>query len=201
MNTDKKENIALQVAALVEKARDGNSFSFQQLVAMFQEDIYRLAYYRTFSKMDAEDLTQDVFEQAYRKIGSLNDPQRFRAWLYTIAVNRCNDFLRKRKYQALLQMRTAREQEFEDAERDMSDSYNNRIEKKRFWKQVRFMLKKLSAREREVFVLRFMDMRNINEIAVILGKNESTVKTHLYRALDKLKGEAEIFKEYRETML
>lgn len=197
---DNKEMI-LEIAELVEKARSGNRFSFQELVSMFQEDIYRLAYYRTFSQMDAEDLTQEVFEQAYRKIDSLHDPQRFRAWLYSIAVNRCNDFLRKRKYLALLQMRKSQEQELEmEKDRNTGSSYDEKIEKKKFWQQVRSMLKKLPAMEREVFTLRFMDHLNINEIAAILGKNESTVKTHLYRALTKIRANSEFFKDYKESL-
>jgi RNA polymerase sigma-70 factor (ECF subfamily) len=200
METENTKNIPLEIAALVEKARGGNRASFQELVRVFQEDIYRLAYYRTFSQMDAEDLTQDVFEQAYRKMDSLNDPQRFRAWLYSIAVNRCNDFLRRRKYLALLQMRTAQEQDVMDTDKNMNNSYNDRIEKKRFWQQVKAMLHKLSAMERQVFTLRFMDHRNINEIAVILDRNESTIKTYLYRALGKVRGNAEFFKEYREAL-
>ena len=54
--------------------------------------------------------------------------------------------------------------------------------------------------ERQVFTLRFMDHRNINEIAAILDKNESTIKTHLYRALNKVRGQADFFKEYRESL-
>ena len=42
--------------------------------------------------------------------------------------------------------------------------------------------------------------RNINEIAAILDRNESTVKTHLYRALNKVRSEAEFFKDYRESL-
>ncbi len=102
MATEENNTMSLKTAELAEKARNGNRMSFQELVSMFQEDIYRLAYYRTYSQMDAEDITQEVFVQAYRKLKSLNDTKRFRAWLYSIAVNRCNDFLRKRKYLSLL---------------------------------------------------------------------------------------------------
>ena len=200
MKTEQDENRVLRIAELVEKARDGNRLSFQELMGMFQDDIYRLAFYRIFSQMDAEDLTQDVFEQAYRKLRSLQDPQRFRSWLYSIAVNRCNDFLRKKKYQALLQIRKSRELDLMDTGKEMNNSHQDRIEKKRFWKQVRSMLQKLSAMERQVFTLRFMDHRNINEIAAILDKNESTVKTHLYRALNKVRANSEFFNEYREML-
>jgi len=200
MKTEDNKSMSLKVTALVEKARGGNRVSFQELVNIFQEDIYRLAYYRTFSQMDAEDLTQDVFEQAYRKMDSLNDSQRFRAWLYTIAVNRCNDFLRKRKYLALLQIRSAQEQDDVPRDPDTNNNSDDRIDKKRFWKQVKAVLYKLSVMEREVFTLRFMDHRNISEIAAILDKNESTIKTHLYRALNKMREHSDFFEEYRESI-
>ena len=200
MKTVDNKDMSLKIMTLVENARNGNRLSFQELVNLFQEDIYRLAYFRTFSQMDAEDLTQDVFEQAYRKLTTLNEPQRFRAWLYSIAVNRCNDFLRKRKYTALLHRRSIEEQDFNTGIKNMNSSYGDRIDKKTFWKQFKLMLGKLSTMEREVFTLRFMDHRNINEIASILGKNESTVKTHLYRALNKIRAHAEFFKEHRELI-
>lgn len=200
MAIEEHNDMSLKIAALAEKARDGNRMSFQELVGMFQEDIYRLAYYRTYSQMDAEDITQEVFVQAYRKLKSLNDSGRFRAWLYSIAVNRCNDFLRKRKFLSLLQLRSAREQEFMETGNDMSANYNETIAKEKFWEQVRSVLGKLSSMEREVFTLRFMDHRNINEIAEILDKSESTVKTHLYRALNKLRQDSGFFQEYRESL-
>lgn len=200
MQTEDKKDMSLEIAALAEKARSGNRAGFQELMRMFQEDIYRLVYYRTYSRLDAEDLTQEIFEQAYKKMDSLNDPQRFRAWLYSIAVNRCNDFHRKKKYLALLQLRSAREQEFMEEDMDRQQGFNDAIEKKRFWAQVRTMLQKLPAMEREVFTLRFMDHRNISEIADILNRNESTVKTHLYRALCKVREESAFFQEYRESL-
>jgi len=200
MKTEDTIYIPPETTTLVEEAREGSRASFQELVRIFQDDIYRLAYFRTYSQMDAEDLTQDIFEQAYKKMSSLHDAQRFRAWLYTIALNRCKDFLRRRKYLTLLQIRTAEDQQITETGKDMNNSYNETIEKKRFWKKVKSMLKMLSAMEREVFTLRFMDHRNINEIAVILDRNESTVKTHLYRALNKIRGNTEFFKEYRESI-
>ena len=200
MATEKNKNMSLEIAALADNARNGSRWSFQELVSIFQEDIYRLVYYRTFSRMDAEDITQEVFVQAYRKLKSLNDTQKFRAWLYTIAVNRCNDFLKKKKYLSLLRMRSVQEQEFVEEGKGMSNNYTDSIAKKRFWEQVRSLLDKLSAMEREVFTLRFMDHRNINEIAVILDKSESTVKTHLYRALNKVRKDSVFFQEYRESM-
>jgi len=190
-----------EVAALAERAMAGNRWSFQELVNIFQEDIYRLAYYRTYSQMDAEDITQEVFVQAFRKLKNLKDTGKFRAWLYSIAVNRCNDFLRKRKFLGLLQIRSAREQELMEPDPHRTAGFVDRLAKEKFWQQVRTLLDRLSAMEREVFTLRFMDHLNLNEIAAVLDKNESTVKTHLYRALNKIRKDADFLQEYRESLL
>ena len=56
-----------------------------------------------------------------------------------------------------------------------------------FWNKMRLLLDRLSHLEREVFLLRFMDHLSIREISQVMKKSESTVKTHLYRALKKFK--------------
>ena len=61
------------------------------------------------------------------------------------------------------------------------------LDRKDFWERVEKMLDLLSAREREAFLLRFFDDLSIKEITAAMGKNESTVKTHLYRAVNKIK--------------
>jgi len=52
--------------------------------------------------------------------------------------------------------------------------------------------------EREVFLLRFMDHLNIKEISQVLKRSESSVKTHLYRALQKFRKEPELIKLLKE---
>ena len=179
-----------QLVELVKQARDGNRWAFDQLIDRYQGDIHRMIYYRIRARMDAEDLTQDVFIRAYRSISRLREPERFRGWLYTIAVNRVNDHLRKKRVRSIFKS----SDEGVDIQPE-ADELRERPEaleqvlKEDFWRQVGRIAKKLSKMEREVFMLRFFDSLNINEIAQILKKSESTVKTHLYRALAKFKKE------------
>ena len=179
-----------QLAELVKQARDGNRFAFDQLIDRYQGDIYRMIYYRIRARMDAEDLTQDVFIRAYRSISRLREPDRFRSWLFRIAVNRVNDYLRKKRVRSIfkssdenpdIQPQTTQFQEQPEA--------LEQVLKEDFWRQIGRIAKKLSKMEHEVFMLRFLDNLNINEIARIVKKSESTVKTHLYRALAKFKKE------------
>ena len=71
--------------------------------------------------------------------------------------------------------------------------------KQDFWNQVKRLLGKLSKMEREVFILRFMDYLSIKEISQVIKKSESTVKTHLHRALQKFRKEPSIIQFLRET--
>lgn len=189
-NASDSQNAEQQLTRMVEKARDGNRLAFDQLIDRYQKDIYRMIYYRIHRQMDAEDLTQDVFVRAFRSISRLREPQRFRSWLYTIAVNRVNDYLRKKRVRSIF--KSADEgpevQPQADDHRENPEALEQ-VLKEDFWRQVGRIAKKLSKMEREVFMLRFMDDLNIAEIAQILKKSESTVKTHLYRALAKFKKE------------
>jgi RNA polymerase sigma-70 factor (ECF subfamily) len=179
-----------QLTELVKQARDGKRLAFDQLIDRYQGDIHRMIYYRIRARMDAEDLTQDVFIRAYRSISRLREPERFRGWLYRIAVNRVNDYLRKKRVRSIFKSSDEGVDIQPDADqiREQPEALEQ-VLKEDFWRQVGRIAKKLSKMEREVFMLRFFDNLNINEIAQILKKSESTVKTHLYRALAKFKKE------------
>lgn len=181
------------VAALVEQARAGSRTAFEQLVGMFQGDIFRMAYYRTRSSMDAEDLTQEIFMQAFKNLSRLKTAERFRSWLFKIALNRVRDFNRKKRFRALFS--TLDDSDKVDRSygetRDHPDALDSLMVKD-FWKQIGLFIDKLSRMEREVFMLRFMDHLSIKEISQVLRKSESTIKTHLYRSIQKFKREHSI---------
>jgi RNA polymerase sigma factor (sigma-70 family) len=172
----------------VEAAQTGDHTAFHRLVDHFQPEIFRMLYYRTRSRMDAEDLTQDVFLKAYKHLTRLQSPQVFRSWLYRIAVNRVNDHFRKQRFRALFGNVSMDDETFQETEKmAVPPQGPETLERKEFWHQVEKMLNTLSRTEREVILLRFFDQLSIKEMTMTLNKNESTVKTHLYRALKKMK--------------
>ena len=178
----------LWIVQLVEEARAGDQLAFHRLVDQFQPEIYRMIYYRTRSQMDAEDLTQDVFLKAYKHLARLQTPRVFRSWLYRIAVNRVNDYFRKKRFRALFGNISVDDETFQETEEmAVAAQGPEQIERREFWQHVEKMLDILSHMEREVFLLRFLDQLSLKEITEALGKNESTIKTHLYRALNKIK--------------
>ena len=187
---------------LVERARAGDAHAFEGLMRTYQEDVFRMVFFRTGSKMDAEDITQEVFMKAFGKISGLRDASQFRPWLLRIAINRVRDFHRRKRILFFVPGTGVHGPGTSDAEASNGDNDSmhlaanpgggdivERMAKREFWQHVESFLGRLSSLEKEAFVLRFMDQLSIKEMVQVLGKNESTVKTHLYRALKKLRGE------------
>jgi len=187
--------------SLVEKARAGSRSAFAELVDLFQDDIFKMVFYRTRTQMDAEDITQEVFMQAYKNLISLKKVDRFKSWLFSIAVNKVRDFKRKKRFRALFKMPDVND-EIKTTELKVNDNHApvNELIKQDFWKQIGLIIDKLSHMEREVFLLRFLDLLSIREISSVLKKSESTVKTHLYRGLIKFRKNSTALRALKEEI-
>lgn len=179
-----------EISALVERARAGDKNAFEKIIILYQNEIFRLVFFRTRSRMDSEDLTQDIFLSAFKYLPQLKDSDRFRPWLYRIAINRVRDFHRKKKFLAFFGMSSEEvreEADPADVEPHSDPGALDKVIRDEFWSHVRQLSKRFSPMEKEVFFLRFVDNLNLRETAQILKKSESAVKTHLYRAVRKFK--------------
>ncbi len=180
----------------VRRARAGERPAFERLVQRYQERVYRLVYYRIRSRADAQELTQDVFLKAYKSLPRLKEDGKFKSWLFSIAVNRATDHLRRKKLVMLFSDTRTEEDRIVDANPSQrNQGAAEQLARKQFWGQVDRLSGQLSRREKEVFMLRFLDELGIREIAEVIGQSESTVKTHLYRAIRKYQKDGSL-KEY-----
>jgi RNA polymerase sigma-70 factor, ECF subfamily len=180
------------VVSIAKKAIEGHRASFEELINIFQGEIFRMIFYRTRSRFDAEDLTQEVFLKAFKNIHILKNADRFRSWLFGIAVNCVRDFHRKKQFLGFFEAFSRDSSQEEQNNEKSPDTPPDHLMNKEFWQHVKNLSSRLSSLEREVFFLRFMDHLSIKEISHALNKNESTVKTHLYRSLSKFKEDSEL---------
>ena len=139
--------------------------------------------------------------QGYKNLHRLKKIERFRSWLFSIAINRVRDFNRKERFRALFKMSDGSD-EIKTAEPQINDNPEpiNELMRQDFWKQIGLILDKLPRMEKEVFLLRFLDHLSIKEISSALKKSESTVKTHLYRALVKFRKNLSTLQILKEEM-
>ncbi len=158
---------------------------FRLVYDMFYSRVYRDVYFITKDSHLAQDALQETFVKAYKHMHRLEDRERMGAWLSTIATRTAIDVLRKRK--------GAREVLTEDImiqERNMKEKGLDTlhiVEANLVKEELLESLKEIKAEYREIILLRYIHDLSIKEIADSLSINESTVKTRLHRARNKMK--------------
>src|ERR1700752_3167480 len=88
---------ATEAAAVLARARQGDSEAFRVLVERHSRSVFRLAFRMTGNQQDAEDLVQETYLRAYRQIRKYDRRAAFGTWLYRIAANCSLDLIRARK--------------------------------------------------------------------------------------------------------
>src|SRR6187431_1851812 len=88
---------ATEAAAVLDRARQGDSEAFRALVERHSRSAFRLAYRMTGNEQDAEDVVQDSFLKAYRQLGQFEARANFGTWLYRIVANCSVDLMRAKQ--------------------------------------------------------------------------------------------------------
>lgn len=86
-------------AKLVNRTLQGDNTAFDRLVQQHQVGLLNRALSEVHNRSEAEDLVQETFLHAYQHLQTLEAPDKFAGWLYSITCNLCHDALRKRRLQ------------------------------------------------------------------------------------------------------
>lgn len=168
-----------QIIQTLQQAQQGNQAAVATLYQMYSQQIFRYIAYRVPTEADAEDLTAEVFIRmieglrTYRVTGA-----PFEAWLYRIASARIADFHRRgrrRPQTALLETLSADDPGPEE-----------QLHQQQEIAFLRQALSSLGADQQAILVLRFIERKSHQEVAEILGKTVSAVKSIQHRALVQL---------------
>jgi RNA polymerase sigma-70 factor (ECF subfamily) len=157
-----------------------------------QRRVFLLCYRLMGDRDEADTAAQEVFLKAYRALSrprsvELEEPAK---WLTRVAVNTCLDRLRSRRWRFWRQrIHPDDEQAVLALAPDSAPSAEDRLLGAEIAKRLAAALAGLSGRQRSVFVLRHYEDRSLEEIAEILGLEVGTVKSHISRALVKLRNE------------
>ena len=193
-----RENLQASIddAALVARARTGDLAAFNPLVETHQDTVYNLCLRMLASPHAAEDVTQDVFLTAYRRIDSYRGGV-FRAWLLRIAANACTDELRRRgrRPQTSLDLVTDGASPIDVP--DESESPEESVLRGELSRHIQAGLMALPSDQRAVVILCDVQGLSYDEIAETLNASLGTVKSRLSRGRARLR---EILLRQRELL-
>lgn len=159
--------------------------SFERVMRDHQRRIYTLLLGMLRDRDAAETLTQECFLRAYRAQGSFRGEAQVGTWLARIAVNLARDYVRNRRLMFWRRV-TARAENPGDIAEELADSQagaERRLIAQEQLRQVWTAVERLSVRQRAIFIMRFVQEMELEEIAAALGLKSSTARVHLLRAV------------------
>ncbi len=179
-------------AELIKQILRGDQDAFGPLVRKYQKGVHALVWRKIGDFHIAQEITQDAFLNAYRKIRTLKNHNQFAGWLYVIAANLCRDWLRRKR----LPMESIDVDDTNEvdkvsyskylAEKQEADADETRRE------VVKELLQKLPESERTVMTLHYLGEMTIKAISEFLGVSQNTVKSRLSRARNRLRNEEDV---------
>jgi RNA polymerase sigma-70 factor (ECF subfamily) len=163
---------------LLERAQQGDEEAFSLLFEQYSKRIFNFIYRMVGQSDLAEDLAQETFVRAYKKIGALHlqEDTQLSTWLFSIAKNVVREWFRVRRKN----QNESLEGVFTLASDDVRP--DGQLWNKELQQIVQQGLKTLDADKRLVFVLRVFQQCSYEEIAAITGYSMSKLKADLYRA-------------------
>jgi RNA polymerase sigma factor (sigma-70 family) len=167
--------------SLVALAREGSVGAFEQLYRALAAQV--VSYLRWHRVSDPDGLTNDVFAQVHRKLGSFEgDEQGFRSWVFTIAHHRMIDDRRRAQRQPVVVDTATEVDEHRSAGNVEVDAFASLG-----YDRVLELLEMLSADQKAVVLLRVVADFSVEDAANILGKREGAVKALQHRAMAALR--------------
>lgn len=148
----------------------------EEVLSRYSGMVYRLAYARTMNKCDAEDVTQEVFMKYIRHQYEFMEEEYRKAWLIRVTINASKSLLTSAWNRKRVSM--------EEVEGVLEGNSGIDVD---FDNSLLSEIEKLPEKYRVIVHLFYFEDLSVKEISSMLRMKESTVKSHLFRAREKLK--------------
>lgn len=165
-------------STLVRRVLDGDVEAYAGLVARHRERLWRYAVHVLRDRADAEDAVQEALIRGYRALAR-SEPERFGSWLFQILVNRCRTIGGRRG---------RREQVVRSDETVLARAAVDDESERHAWREtIAWALDRLSAEQREAFLLKHVEDLSYEEMAEMTGDGVSALKMRVKRACEALR--------------
>jgi len=166
----------------------GDKEAYGSLVAAHSRLLYRVAYRITGNEADADEVVQDAFVRAYRKLETFESRANFGTWIYRIAVRCALDKVAGRKGEDASRVAEAADPEQDEVQlADASAGPDRLLLSGEIAALQQSAMHCLTPTERTAFVMRHMEDRSTDEIGEALGIKPNAVKQAVFRAVHKLR--------------
>lgn len=167
--------------SLVAECLQGNPEAFSALMERYEDSLFRLAYYWTGNREDAQDLCQDCFIHLYSVLTKYDPDHRFGVWLYKVSTNHCINWLKKhRRRPPALSLSSLLGEEIEIP--DSVPLPEQTLLAKEDRRAVMDAVNALPATYRMPIILRYLEDFSYKEIAQVLDISVKNVEIRLHRA-------------------
>lgn len=183
---------------LVNRAREGDTAAFDELVVKYTPRLYGLVYHMTSNREDTHDVLQEVFAKAYRALKRFRGKSTFYTWIYSIATNMTLNFLKKRnrrRAMSLDDVDSAIEHDKEFIEATSKSDPVREANISELQDRINQAMQELSDDHRAVVTMFDIQGMPHAEIAKILNVSEGTVRSRLHYAHKQLQNYLEEFRK------
>jgi RNA polymerase sigma-70 factor, ECF subfamily len=174
-------------------ARNGDRRAFAELVEMYKDKIYHLAYRMLGNRQEAEDAVQETFLKLYTNLHRYDDNLKFSTWLYRIGTNLCIDRLRKKRavYSLDAEVDGGEGADYYALMPSDEDTPEKQVILSETQMQIRHAIDTLPEKYKSVVVLRYLNDLSLQEISEVLNMPVTTVKTRVHRGREYLRKKLE----------
>ena len=178
---------------LIRRILSGDDGAFSTLVQKHQKGVHALVWRKVSDFHYAEEITQDTFLQAYKKLSTLKNPNQFAGWLYVIANRLCLNWIERHK-PAMQSLEDTPVEEIEESSYIHYTSEQREAEgTEHRYEIAEKLLSKLPESERTVVTLHYLGEMTAKEISEFLGVSVNTITNRLWRARKRLRQDQERF--------
>ncbi len=175
---------------LIIRCRDGDDDACRLLLARYEAYVYRLCFRISGSREDALDLTQETLVKVLTGLDKFQPGRPFKPWLRQVTVNACLNCLRRRAPETVsLEQPVTENMVLKDTLAGQADDPAAAAEWQDAREVIRQAVSRLPPQQRLVLVLRHQEGLSYEEIAATADLPLGTVKTHLFRARQRLRRE------------
>ena len=164
---------------LIIRIKRGDTDAWEILVNKYYDKIYAYCFRRFFGSHElAKDLTQDIFLKVVQALPTYRFKGKFYNYLYTIAVNHCNSYAKKKQVEQMEIVENTLIDKTETIEKQLINQVNSQL--------IQTALDKLPIWQKEAIILRFYQDLKVKDIAKVTGVGVATAQSRIHQGLKKL---------------